>query len=114
MNDNSGEFRVDRSWWSEHGGKIAASMVAAFLVGAGAWAVQMDRQSVRIGMSLEQIQVSLVKQSQKLDELNQLEKRVTRIEDNRFTDSDAKVFMKKCEGLDSRIRTLEDRVRRRR
>ena len=87
--DASGEMVAHISFWGEHGGKIAAGIATAFLLGAGAWAVQMDRQSVRIGYALEQIQNQLKEQNGRLGELNQLEKRVTRIEDNRFTERDA-------------------------
>lgn len=102
-------------WWDTSLGKIAAAVVAtvsagiitAVVLGAGAWAVAQDRQSTRINMGLEVIQGQLDRQSLQLTELNLIEKRVTRIEDSRFTDEDADIITKRYEDLRLRVSALE-------
>ena len=95
------------TWWSKHGGGIAAGVTCALVLGALGWMVQMDRSNTKITVQLESIEKSLLKVTEKLTTLNQIEKRVTLIETTRFTEQDAKELSNKCDRLESRITALE-------
>lgn len=94
--------------------KVGAGIVSAFIIAATAWAITMDRQNVRINVALENIQKQLDNTTTKLDSLNTIEKRVTRIEDNRFTTRDAEAMMDRCTQVEERVRVLELNTRKRR
>lgn len=69
------------TWWDANGGRVAGAIIVALVLAAGSWGISMDRQSVEIGFQLRAISASLERQTQKLEELNAVEKRVQRLED---------------------------------
>ena len=86
----------DESFWAKHSGALAAGLLTLFFGFAGAWALQMDRQSVEITTKLDGI-------SQQIGKIEGIDKRVSRIEDTRFSNDDA-------DKIDARLRELEKRV----
>lgn len=75
------------------------------------WFVTIDRQVNRIAMQLEYLNRQLEVVAKVADEVEAVETRVQRIEDTRYTKSDANACERKVATLDARITKLESRRR---
>ena len=94
------------SFWDEHSGKILAALIITGTVSIGGWALQMDRSSQKIQYQLDNITLQLDQRNSKLNLVYELDKRITRIEDTRFSADDAS---KRFQVNEARIKAIEDR-----
>lgn len=90
----------EESFWSKNSGTIAASLLVLFFGFAGMWAVEMDRNSVKIATKLDGI-------SDQIQKIEGIDKRVSTIEDTRFSSDDAKEMRSRIRALEGRVSKLE-------
>ena len=106
METNAGAEAVV-NFWQRWAGGILAALVTAGMIGGFGWAMSMQQQMQHLAFSMTAIQKELEYRNEKLGELRELEKRVTRIEDTRFTEADAEKLQASIEELRMRVRVVE-------